>query len=70
MANDGRESATDLLYMGDEDYQREHQGRNTKLAYMPIETILQVQELLSDGDTVSINCNNQTMNRSVMTLFL
>lgn len=62
-ANDGRESATDLLYMGDEDYEKEHQGRNMKLAYMPIDTILQVQELLSDGETVSFiteqGCDNK-----------
>lgn len=54
VANGGRESITDLLYMGDKDYQQEHQGKNTKLAYMPMETIVQVQELLSDGETVSI----------------
>lgn len=50
---DGRQSITDLLYMGDENYRREHQGKNTKLAYMPLEIILQVQELLNDGETVS-----------------
>ena len=48
-----RETVTDLLYMGDEDYRKDHEGKETKVAYIPMETILQVQELLSDGDTVS-----------------
>lgn len=48
-----KETVTDLLYMGDADYRRAHEGKQTKVAYIPIETILQVQELLSDGDTVS-----------------
>lgn len=50
-----KETITDLLYMGDEEYRRTHEGKQTKVAYIPTETILQVQELLSDGDTVSLN---------------
>ena len=48
-----KETITDLLYMGDEDYRKAHEGKQTKVAYIPMETILQVQELLSDGETVS-----------------
>ena len=48
------DSITDLLFMGDKCYQKEHQGKNTKVAYMPIELILQVQELLNDGEKVSL----------------
>jgi hypothetical protein len=48
-----KETIADLLYMGDEDYMRAHQGKQTKVAYIPTEIILQVQELLNDGDTVS-----------------
>lgn len=48
-----KETVTDLLYMGDEEYRKAHEGKQTKVAYIPTETILQVQELLSDGDTVS-----------------
>lgn len=48
-----KETVTDLLYMGDEDYRKAHEGKQTKVAYIPTETILQVQELLSDGEIVS-----------------
>lgn len=48
------ESVADLLYLGDEEYQETQEGKQTKVAYIPMETILPVQELLSDGDTVSI----------------
>ena len=47
------ETVTDLLYMGDAEYQKTHEGKKTKLAYIPAEIIVQVQELLRDGDTVS-----------------
>lgn len=49
-----KETVTDLLYMGDDEYRKAHEGKQTKVAYIPTETILQVQELLSDGDTVRI----------------
>ena len=48
-----KESVTDLLYMGDEEYRKANEGVQTKVAYIPLATILQVQELLSDGDIVS-----------------
>lgn len=48
------ETITDLLYMGDREYQQSHEGKETKVAYIPMEIIRQVQELLSDGDTVSV----------------
>lgn len=53
MVSGTKETVTDLLYMGDEDYRKAHEGKQTKVAYIPTEIILQVQELLSDGDTVS-----------------
>ena len=49
-----KETITDLLYMGDREYQRNHEGKETKVAYIPVETVLQIQELLSDGDAVSM----------------
>ena len=48
-----KETITDLLYMGDEEYRKAHEGKQTKVAYIPTEIVLQVQELLKDGDTVS-----------------
>ena len=48
------ETITNLLYMGDREYQQTHERKETKLAYIPMEIVLQVQELLSDGDTVSV----------------
>lgn len=53
--SDTEESVTDLLYMGDEEYQRDHQGRNTKLAYMPLEIILEVQKQLNDADAKAVS---------------
>lgn len=53
VSSNTEETITDLLYMGDGDYQRAHEGKDTKVAYIPIEIILQVQELLNDGDIVS-----------------
>lgn len=50
---DARETVTDLLYMGDVEYQASHGGKQTKVAYIPREIISQVQELLKDGETVS-----------------
>ncbi len=50
------ETVTDLLYMGDVEYQTSNGGNQTKIAYIPMEIIMNVQELLRDGDTVS-RCN-------------
>lgn len=44
------ESVTDLLYMGDEDFRKTHEGKQTKVAYIPTEIILKVQQLLDDKD--------------------
>ena len=52
------ETITDLLYMGDKEYQLSHGGKQTKVAFIPMEIIMKVQELLSDGDKVSTNTIN------------
>ena len=48
------ESAKDLLYFGDENFQRSHSGKLTKVAYIPDDVIDKIQDLLQDGDTVII----------------
>ena len=47
------DSVSDLLYLGDDEFRRTHSGKQTKIAYIPEEIIGNVQELLSDGDSVS-----------------
>ena len=49
------ESVTDLLYMGDEEYSRNHAGLLTKIAYIPDRIICGVQELLGNGESVSFS---------------
>lgn len=53
MVTNSRESATDLLYLGDHDFQRSHSGLQMKVSYIPEETIVKVQELLQDGEKVN-----------------
>ncbi len=49
------ESPVDLMFFGDERLQKHNQGRNTKLAYLPEEMVEKVQELLEDGEKVSLS---------------
>lgn len=53
MVTNSHESATDLLYLGDQTFQENHSGLQMKVAYMPEEIIVKVQELLQDGEKVS-----------------
>ena len=48
------ESAIDLLYFGDSSLQKLNSGIYTKIAYIPEDVILKLQDLLEDGENVSL----------------
>ena len=54
MVTNSHESATDLLYLGDKDFQKSHSGLQMKVSYIPEEIIIKAQELLQDGVKVNI----------------
>ena len=57
MVTNSLESATDLLYLGDKDFQKSHSGLQMKVSYIPEEIIIKAQELLQDGvkvNTISV----------------
>ena len=47
------EPAINLLYFGDETLQKGNSGKFTKLAYIPDDVIIKLQDLLQDGEKVS-----------------
>ncbi len=53
-ATGAAESSVDLLFFGDERLKKHNQGRNLKIAFLPEEIIVNVQELLDDGEKVSL----------------
>lgn len=53
MVSNCHESATDLLYLGDQAFQESHSGLQMKVSYIPDEVIVKAQELLQDGEKVN-----------------